>query len=449
MKIFVVVLLMVLSVMILVSCQSTPDKPIVFNKNENDIEESMRNENNPNSIIDSGESLYEEFNSSDGYINIVIDAELEVSGNGIYPVLLVQPHFFSNDDIKDIVSSLYKNTQLYLYTINKDVLEEDILMYKADLASLKKEGRYSSIHKGSNAGEIVINPEEEIEIIENKLSQLEDEYSRATGERIPITNLELSNEQEGISSLTIMDGQDLPSILSVYISEPSNISIIHYENYQGRTYTVDSATCTKEDFILSKDEAEKQAVLIANELCKDDMDISSTEIMKSDDGQYCYLIRMARLINGAPCYYIETYDGTLAFGVDGSEYREPWQAERISIMIDDNGIIGFEWINPPQTIDIINNNVALLDRDEIISIAVSCLQHSLSKELFNEQEKNVMIDRVVLHMMRIAKKDSNEEYYYIPVYDFLGHYGEKNIEQVSFLTLNAIDGSVIDRGLGY
>lgn len=450
MKIKTVTLLILASIVFLVSCQTTPEDTIVFNKNENDLEEALRNKNTANGVAESEKLIHEEFSSSDGYVFIIINSELEVSGNGVYPVWLVCPHFFSNADIEEVASTLFNDQQLYLYAINEDILEKDILMYKADLTSLKKDGRYSNIHKGSNAGELVNDPEEEIKMIENKLKQLENEYSRATSERTPIVDLELNNEQEGISSLTVMDGQKPPALFSVYNSESANLSMIHYENYQGRTYTIDNTANDDEVVLaLSRADAEKQAVNITKGLCKDNMEISSTKIMKSDDGQYCYLIKMARLIDKAPCYYIDSYDGTTAFGIDGSEYREPWQAEKISMMIDANGIIGFEWINPPQVIDVVNDSVAILSIKEIAASAVSYLQRSLSNEMINDQKKNVVIDSVILHMMRIAKKDSSGEYYYIPVFDFLGYYEGESSDNLSFLTINAIDGSRIDRGLGY
>jgi hypothetical protein len=73
------------------------------------------------------------------------------------------------------------------------------------------------------------------------------------------------------------------------------------------------------------------------------------------------------------------------------------------------------------------------------------------------------INRVELSMMRIAKPDS-DEYLVIPVWDFYGgsiepttsdDTDEECLNELtefygrSFLTINAIDGSVIDRKLGY
>ena len=64
--------------------------------------------------------------------------------------------------------------------------------------------------------------------------------------------------------------------------------------------------------------------------------------------------------------------------------------------------------------------------------------------------RRLVFNNITLGMMRVAKKDSSNEYYYLPVWDFIGHYGESNGgTEMSFLTINAIDGSLVDRGLGY
>lgn len=87
------------------------------------------------------------------------------------------------------------------------------------------------------------------------------------------------------------------------------------------------------------------------------------------------------------------------------------------------------------------------------------LPMQFAEEAFGDDaQKTVTISEVTLSMMRVAGLGEDNGYYYLPVWDFIGYYGEKmdtNITEEhpsvrkSFLTLNAVDGSVIDRGLGY
>ena len=58
-----------------------------------------------------------------------------------------------------------------------------------------------------------------------------------------------------------------------------------------------------------------------------------------------------------------------------------------------------------------------------------------------------------MNLFRLRLKDKNE-YMYVPVWDFIGtwktdYYATEPGKEFTFLTINAIDGSIIDRGLGY
>ena len=60
------------------------------------------------------------------------------------------------------------------------------------------------------------------------------------------------------------------------------------------------------------------------------------------------------------------------------------------------------------------------------------------------------IGKITLGLMRIQNKDDEDNYTLIPVWDVF----EKNtlngqIDTMSMMTINAMDGSVIDRTVGY
>lgn len=67
----------------------------------------------------------------------------------------------------------------------------------------------------------------------------------------------------------------------------------------------------------------------------------------------------------------------------------------------------------------------------------------------------VRIDQVKLTLMRIRAKDSQDDGLLIPVWDFYGtvtvaNDGEETtMKRTILVTLNAIDGSLIDRETGY
>lgn len=146
-------------------------------------------------------------------------------------------------------------------------------------------------------------------------------------------------------------------------------------------------------------------------------------------------------------------------GADGREYKEPWRQENIQVVINDSGVVGFLWEYPPEILETVNDNVEIEAYDDIIETARTILPMQFAEEAFGDDaQKTVTISEVTLSMMRVAGLGEDNGYYYLPVWDFIGYYGEKmdtNITEEhpsarkSFLTLNAVDGSVIDRGLGY
>ena len=70
--------------------------------------------------------------------------------------------------------------------------------------------------------------------------------------------------------------------------------------------------------------------------------------------------------------------------------------------------------------------------------------------------REISIEKIVLGMMVVGEKDNSEGMLAIPVWDFIGTQtvdylvgGLETASGVSFMTINAIDGSIIDRSLGY
>ncbi len=83
-------------------------------------------------------------------------------------------------------------------------------------------------------------------------------------------------------------------------------------------------------------------------------------------------------------------------------------------------------------------------------------------------QKRIHIDKIVLGLTKVMQKDSNGKFILIPTWSFFGYEVNKYSRQQpggyildenneykyyavgrSFLTINAIDGSVIDPALGY
>ena len=98
----------------------------------------------------------------------------------------------------------------------------------------------------------------------------------------------------------------------------------------------------------------------------------------------------------------------------------------------------------------------MLDLDEIKRIFKEQILYQRTWSLSETSDSMIEIKTVKLGLMRIKMKDT-DTYVLLPVWDFIGKWSQTDengrtttsAEDVSFLTINAIDGSVVDRYLGY
>lgn len=177
-----------------------------------------------------------------------------------------------------------------------------------------------------------------------------------------------------------------------------------------------------------------------------------------DDYEY-YVFKYTREINGIPV----NVDSMRGVG-DGSNYVAGNEA--IWIAVNDGGVCYLCYRNPVSTGELVEANVKLMPFEEIADIfeKVSLLQIK-PVELYEELRRNDMvISEVRLGYMAVKQSESVGGYRYIPVWDFYGTYTpiyegpaetlevfEHQYSQLPepVVTINAIDGTVIDRSMGY
>jgi beta-lactamase regulating signal transducer with metallopeptidase domain len=163
-----------------------------------------------------------------------------------------------------------------------------------------------------------------------------------------------------------------------------------------------------------------------------------------------------------------------------NQYAEPWPYERLCVVADDSGITKIEWQSSGSKLgNELASDSKLMPFDQIQKIAEQQFSDGnidfSGDSNFGESDfkglvkMNMNIDKVVLGYARVKLSDNNGRYVLVPVWDFFGSYTAVNTMDKanpnrnmysrqsdsvdsymhSFLTINAIDGSVIDRSLGY
>lgn len=188
-----------------------------------------------------------------------------------------------------------------------------------------------------------------------------------------------------------------------------------------------------------------------------------------------YGVHLYRVEDGIPITYTYEDGGFIDYdfekliqAMENGEELVPetvyWPYEEMTFIYTNGGLQKFEWINPYIIENLSDEYVFLLPFSEISNIFEDLIIKKYADSFNNEGDTvDIQVDKVVLSYMRVREKDSLEGTL-IPVWDFFGTKIYKNAEgevdnvvdrvyggvtPESMMTINAMDGTIVSRGLGY
>ena len=166
---------------------------------------------------------------------------------------------------------------------------------------------------------------------------------------------------------------------------------------------------------------------------------------------------------GIPVYPYTTFSGTdTGRQAAGVHYAKDLQQEEVFGTLYNGTVVKLQWNCPFTVTGVENDNVPLLSFDRIMEL----FREQVFRGIYLDSGSNMTyhITDIRLSYMRV-KKQNSDSYYLLPVWDFIGYQiyydwdsgrtvGEINFSRVhyrdlSILTINAVDGSIINRDLGY
>ena len=154
-------------------------------------------------------------------------------------------------------------------------------------------------------------------------------------------------------------------------------------------------------------------------------------------------------------------------------YSKPLANEYLRMWISSDGVVQFIWGNPLSVPEVLNDSVDIsVGLEEAISTmeAQAFIQYA---DMYGSLADNIVIDidKITLSLARIRYKGHPGQYIVIPVWDFYGDVAISSDERLpinanlrktdkdneytinnpyqSIITVNALDGTIIDRSLGY
>ena len=467
------------------ACQATPEEEIVIKK-DFDVEEVIEvQETEEITLYTAPESWNETVDIKDDKLSVKIDAEIKIPSSGMLPIAKIETIDIADEMAEKIIDVLFDGQKIYksFGKKTKSEIEQEILEEKAkftdpdsvinqqtdpDMKEIKRKGVQEKIDLLTNQFQ---KAPEESELVETNGFVLTDETKDNTYyilEGWPLTEegkqsfIRIWKDEKNYINNVLFMNKDSTADLNMHRNDYFNMNTDdpkNIENLRGIT--------------ISLEDAKKIVDKMISDIGANDMvlsDIGSKTMLNIKYTYYyecpqCYMFHYTRKVNDARV----TYDDTIK---TSDNYAMPWSYENITVCVDDTGIIGFEWNSPSSVTEILSDSVRLIEFNEIIEIFKNQISirnvFDFAEFGANPKNKNIVIDEITLGLMRVAQKDKPDEFLLIPVWDFFGYTelsyekssdspyktDENNMHRFrnyrcSYLTINAIDGSIIDRSLGY
>ena len=224
---------------------------------------------------------------------------------------------------------------------------------------------------------------------------------------------------------------------------------------------------TKADIGISYDDARKKAnnfildnnldLNLAQETLISYITVSDPNLIEREDIENsdikAYKFYYTREINGVPV----TYDNNIRLGELSADYSAAVYYEMASVIVDENGIREFEYRAPYNVLETIEENAKIITLNDATDLFMQYLEQKYIKQGNMEEDiESIDVHTIKLGLTRI--KNSDGGYILVPTYDFFGNIRGKNSDDISeraispcysVCTVNAIDGSIIDKSMGY
>lgn len=446
--------------LLLSACQTTPDKEAVVNKNDGKLEEIISSDavGSEQTVItnQSDENLDE---SADDFepgaltarwtqpyslegLDCEIDADIILPDIKEFPVYKIKQRVFDDETIIRIITYFTKNaTGMREISPTKEELEMQLI--------LTKRGKFTET-EGVFSWEPYEGQQEDIARLEEQIKN--------TGEEVfsPVTD---------DIALPIADTYAMPDGSKVHVLAKSNsINIMPLKDgtvqpeswlIEGEAYPGEPKGTTLNNVKISKQEAYEMVNAFLKEADIENMGIAEAEKARILDVTYKtvsegWCMTLCRNDGGSvPLNITSQHSGVLYYRSE--DYTQRWYPEAIRIYVDETGVKTFAWKNPIEIVEVLNQNVLVLNFEEVKERILGYIKYGYSyvaqhfkgrgSELSGQKIK---INKIVLTNVMVPIKNETEYQMLVPAW-IIYYEQEAGMNTVSaFIAVNAIDGSSID-----
>ncbi len=453
------IVIMSLAAMLLFSaCQATPEEPVVAGKSSDELIEKARTaagEGAPAERLGAPERYQGSFSSVDGKLNVTVDAAVTIPEADSAAIIRVTDGSITQAQADVLMASLVHTPLHDPSERSKDEIMEQILEYKQMLAEGPTEEDVGFTYYDDNGNELSWE-----QSMQQAIDRLQEEYSAAPEE----------NERAAISGQFVeKDGASL--IEGVGYSEEYGYESFQAGNFAGLgadralydrnntgnggyillepTYIqyADGAGREMPELTISADDAQALTDPVVEKLGIENMTFyTARKGYEQQPERDFWVVLYTRSFNGIPITYTSATGDMMT---DATVYNEPWRYETLAFFVDDSGIVGMHWESPYTVGETVTEDSALLPFEDAMYIF-----GRMYLAANDGAAQTVTVDQICLGYTRIAEQGRAGSGILVPAWDFFGTVTDengntKNDPYASLLTVNAIDGSVIDRDMGY
>lgn len=465
------IIILCLSLALLLACVPTPEEEFVVGKNtESMISAAVDPESEAASIaaeLGAPERYQVELKSDGGHLTVSVDAELFLP-DGPLPIVRAELRTFNEDDIARYVSALLGDDPYFF----DGKLPKSYWRERLDAA-------IDAIDHWDTYGMNYFNEYDTIEEAKASLSKLQKLLNEAPDEPVRVEP-DFTFQQ----SRTFNSEGEVPSndtyFSASFVDASGTFGNIWYDNARDivgsadfwymRDYNhtnpnfMDVLTDVSKDLKTTQSEAEQQAIAVVQSLGLNDFTLvksygSNAYYNEPSDYAPVWTCVFTRKLGAGQVTHANTIN------MEGDiEYAKRLQNEVIYVDIDDGGVYYLRYEGPLTILETVAEQTNLKPFSEIQTIfeRMVLLKDNYADRPLIDGDKYVD-DRYVVTEIRLGlvmvHEQNKDTVLLVPAWDFLGHYErtwpEGNVsvrdrdECYPFLTINAVDGSIIDRRAGY
>ena len=479
--------LFITTIILLSACQKTPEELVVQNKADNELKEAIAVTAKPTSEVPQATATPEQkirlestsVNES-GTVTVNINAEVMLPDILQIPVAYVEPAEFAQEQIDKIIKAFYGNSTFCDPSVTtKTEIENTIVRLRRSATDLNSDLAQSN----------GIDNLEDLKIIaDERIASLEKQWQSAPDEHPEIDTSSITQNEHFLAKTYIEGREDMAYLFYVdqapfrYIhciafGGQFNSQLRKLKVYSSTPIDLDGTEYDKEKQ-LAEDIIEQMGIenvrLAGAYLSMDNMGLIADGVEQKAPGVigdreyrvFCY-----ERIVGVGTLGDTFYEGTRS----NEQYSEPLPYEKIQVWFEDDKIVQFIWDSPIRVKEMINENADL--QIDYINAAELATQHALIKYAGAWpdviQDTAIDIDKIEFALIRIKERNS-DNFLVVPAWKFYGeikgHLTQEAIDSPFYsnsadyvtlsgwltpmdsrnlITINALDGTVIDIELGY